>query len=1308
MKNVSLAILIISFLLLPFMSKATHVGGGYFSYQCINASTNTYQFTYTFWRDCTGLVSAPLNYQMDLNSNCGNSSIYLLLQSNSTVEVSQLCSTQLPNSSCNGGSLPGYTEYVYTGTASLNANCQVWNMSLGISSRNSATNLIGQQTAYFYGNIQNNGVCNNSPIFTSQPIPYYCVGQQVQFNPGVQETDGDSLVYNIVSPSVSQVTTANYANGFSSATPFGSGSPITFDSQTGQLSFVPNLVGNFVLVYEVCEYRNGVSLGCVMREFQMVIQSCNNETPYMPIGMQNFVGTGTILDSNSIVACIGDSFSFDVVFQDSLIANQTIGDSITISTNVASVLSGSNISITNGNPATLHVEWTTSMASPPFSNFIIEVADDACPIPGIGIYQFDITVIPDKFAGANQTICGYQDTAFVNLYDGGEYYTWSVLSGDTMSLGVNITDTTGNNADSVWLYPRHTTTYLIESSQITQCVLYDTLTVFVNNIDAGSDTVLCVGDTFTLGHQITGQNQCPGSQGSYTWFPTVGLSDSTIQNPLLTVQPNQSSTMYKVVFDNGCGCTMIDSFWVEVNTMIEPNTSISKLQCGVDDGQIEVFPQSGYAPYMYSVDSGANFSNSSIFDSLPVDVYGVMIIDSVGCMSPVKMDTILDPNAPIIDSIWFQNSLCNSGNSGYIQVYASGGLAPYEYSIDSSITYVDSSLLSGLYMGDYWVSVRDSLGCRSLMDSVHIDQPQQLALDLDLENDTCFQACGGSAVAQVSGGVTPYNYNWLGFGTNDSSSFNLCSGSYNLIVTDSHNCVIDTTFYINEPAELVFDSVEVKDVTCYNGTDGYINLQVSGAVPPYRYSIDGGVTTQATPYFSSLPSNAYDVVVYDSGYRCMASITVNLTQPAETMVETPITYKKLCVSNCVNLTASASGGNGTPYSFHWSGGVAIDSSSVSVCPTSDTLYTVYSSDSLGCASQPIIVEVEFYDSLQMHLPSSISKCEMDTLQLEVIPSGGNPNSGYTYNWNPKLDITNPYLQSPMVFPKSTREYIVELNDGCGSSSIFDTILVVVIPDPEPTFQHITSRTGCEPFTVEFQNTTDSAQFIKWWLNNDYTGSGTNYRIEELEAGSYNLKMEVEDINGCVGESEWTNYVIVNPLPHVDFTMSPNPTTVYTPRIQFVNLSSGRIRSYQWDFAGYDSSSVVSPFYKFPQESGLYPVTLIATTDSGCIDSFTQELTIEEEYNIYTPNSFTPNDDALNDEFKPNGIGIDPLEYVMRIYDRWGRLVFETHDINQGWNGSGTEKNQQNNLGSYAWVIELRDVTNPDILKTYRGTVHLLR
>jgi gliding motility-associated-like protein len=117
------------------------------------------------------------------------------------------------------------------------------------------------------------------------------------------------------------------------------------------------------------------------------------------------------------------------------------------------------------------------------------------------------------------------------------------------------------------------------------------------------------------------------------------------------------------------------------------------------------------------------------------------------------------------------------------------------------------------------------------------------------------------------------------------------------------------------------------------------------------------------------------------------------------------------------------------------------------------------------------------------------------------------------------------------------------------------------------------------------------------------------------------------------------------------------------------------------------------------------VLQIVTNSFGCKDSITHDIIINPGYTFYIPNSFTPNGDGLNEVFKGVGIGI--TSYTIMIFDRWGELIFQSDNLDQGWDG--TFKGKGGNVvqeGVYVWKVQLRDEKNNE--HDFDGTVSVVK
>ena len=125
----------------------------------------------------------------------------------------------------------------------------------------------------------------------------------------------------------------------------------------------------------------------------------------------------------------------------------------------------------------------------------------------------------------------------------------------------------------------------------------------------------------------------------------------------------------------------------------------------------------------------------------------------------------------------------------------------------------------------------------------------------------------------------------------------------------------------------------------------------------------------------------------------------------------------------------------------------------------------------------------------------------------------------------------------------------------------------------------------------------------------------------------------------------------------------------------------------------------NPTFLF-ENPGTYPVALVVKNKWGCADTVVKTITINEDFAIYLPNTFTPNDDGINDVFAPKGLGV--VKYTMTIYDRWGEKLFSTNDFTKGWDGTYKGVNCKNDV--YVYKMSYYNNQDKKIDKTGHVTI----
>ncbi|MBL4625916.1 MAG: hypothetical protein JKY42_12370 [Flavobacteriales bacterium] len=616
MKNIYKILSLVFFIIIGLnVAKATHVAGADITYECLG--NDVYVVTLNVFRDCSGSTLGTSN-TIDFNSPCGGAFTATLDQV-SVTEVSQLCPSALPQSDCGSAGFPGMEHYIYQDTITIAPACDAWTMSWDLCCRNNAiTNLAspGSEEMYIESTLYSQTApCNSSPYFTAQPIPYVCINQQVSYNFGVVENDGDSLSFSIINALNSTPANIPYNIPYSSASPTPyvlSTDSLQLDPATGLLTFTPTSLGIYVVVIQVDEFdANGTLIGSVMRDIQIVVENCTNDVPDPNSGtITNLTGVVTQLNGNTIELCDGNSFSFDIS-----VADINAADSISLASNVEQVFPGSSFIMNGGNPATATISWTAIGGNSFFNSFVVYANDNSCPVPGIQTYVYTVIINQSTVASEDVIVVCGQQVADISV-QGGDNFVWTALSGgDTINIGVNFECDT---CAVTWAFPDSTTSYLVVSDLTTVgCTNTDTVIVSVVQ-DFGytmtqSDTGVCLyGDiNFTVTPDTVGNFY-------YDWSPSVFFQPGDTTGTVEGIISYPDTTDVIFIVSSEWGCVKTDTFMVIASENVQPVMSIfgDTTICIGDSVQLQAVNAVSY-DCEYSLDMFDSFGdgwNGATFD----------------------------------------------------------------------------------------------------------------------------------------------------------------------------------------------------------------------------------------------------------------------------------------------------------------------------------------------------------------------------------------------------------------------------------------------------------------------------------------------------------------------------------------------------------------------------------------------------------------------------------------------------------------------------------------------------------------------
>jgi PKD repeat protein len=295
-----------------------------------------------------------------------------------------------------------------------------------------------------------------------------------------------------------------------------------------------------------------------------------------------------------------------------------------------------------------------------------------------------------------------------------------------------------------------------------------------------------------------------------------------------------------------------------------------------------------------------------------------------------------------------------------------------------------------------------------------------------------------------------------------------------------------------------------------------------------------------------------------------------------------------------------------------------------------------------------------------------------TVQLTNTSIGGN------LNWEWRMgDGSELYTENPADYIYSNwGEYNIRLvgsNSFC-SDTAFQTI---VINPPIPIADFTGPASGCAPLTVEFNNLSQYAALSTWYFGDGGMANATNPVYTYYTPGTYTVTLIINGYDGTTAQMVQEQIIHVYPSAVAAFTVTPNEVSIPNQPVYCLNLSENAT-DYEWHFGDDNVSNEANPIYYY-QEEGIYSIMLVANNQFNCPDTMTlyDAVYAKKSGLIEFPNAFTPDPTGANggsynptsyenNVFFPINAGV--TEYQLQIYNKWGELLFESNDVNRGWDG----------------------------------------
>ena len=613
-----------------------------------------------------------------------------------------------------------------------------------------------------------------------------------------------------------------------------------------------------------------------------------------------------------------------------------------------------------------------------------------------------------------------------------------------------------------------------------------------------------------------------------------------------------------------------------------------------------------------------------------------------------------DPGVTSSNWITDADVLVDYGDSILVSPSANGGDVSYAYTLTDDFGCSYDTVIT------FYVKPSTDPSCRICFPP-----------DVYAVSNLCNGDSTGSLVIIASDSLdaspAPYTITWMDISLNNimtnvtdsiDTLYNMPAGTYFVQIEDANNCIpapINIQIDLTQPDPINTFMIGNADVFCAGQCTGFAEIDNFGGISPYTYLWpDYSTLTSST----GLCAGTNTITITDAN-ACINSLVVTISEPPAITV-TLTGNDTICQTEIGYLTAHPIGGN-AGYTYLWSSGSSNDT--IYFSPTSETEYTLIVTDGLGCVKS-ISDSVYVRDFLSVVMIEKDTICNGDSIYVEALTTGGDGN--YFYQWTNGLSASSILGAAPI----DNATFFLTLTDGCATPTVIDRIDVITGQYPIFVLFPPSISEGCAPLNVEFS--VDSIKSARNYIWSFGDASGAIVNNSNLvghfypDPGCYDLSLNVTTNLGCSRDTIIYCAVEVYPNPISNFVLTDYKLDNITSTATMIDQSYIP-EFWQWNFGDGENSNEQNIQHTY-KDTGYFTVTLAVETANGCKD--TSDITIHIDYEtvIYTPNSFSPNADGLNDIFLPKGEGINPDRYLLTIYNRWGNVIYTSSDVSEGWDG----------------------------------------
>ncbi len=972
--------------------------------------------------------------------------------------------------------------------------------------------------------------------------------------------------------------------------------------------------------------------------------------------------------------------------------------------NPTTACGSANVTITNSSVSATSYNWnfgngnTSTLQNPPAQTYstpgtylISLTATSSAGCTNTTSQSVTVNANHTITAGSNQTVCvGSPLTSITMTLGGGAIGATSagLPPGVTSNVSAGVVTLTGT--------PTTAGTYNYTITTTGNACTVATATGTITVISIPTPTITTVPPTCSAAGSATVSNY--DATLTYTFTPTgptVGAGGA--------ISGMTTGTNYTLIAGNGtCNSIASTQFNIaaQLTTPATPTITVIPPTCSAN-GSASISNYDGTLTYTFTP-SGPTVGAGGAISGMTAGTNYTVTAGNGSCTSApsASFSIAAQLTTPAVPTITTTPATCSSNGTATISNY------------NASLTYTFTptgptagagGAISGMSVGTNYTVIAGNGSCSSAA-SASFSIAAQLATPAVPTTLVVAPTCSANGSASISNydGTLTYTFTPSGPTVGAGGTISGMTAGTNYTVTAGNgSCTSAPSASFSIAAQLTTPAVPTittTPATCSsNGTATITNYNASLT---YTFT-PSGPTAGAGGVISGMTVGTSYTVIAGNG-SCNSAASASFSIAAQLATPTvPIT-------SVVPPTCSANGSASITnydvtltYTFTPSGPTVGAGGAISGM-TAGTNYTVTAGNG-SCTSAP---SASFSIAAQLTTPA----VPTITTTPATCSSNGtatitNYNAALTYTFSP----TGPTAGAGGVISGMTAgtSYTVTAGNGsCTSAPSSSFSIQAPIQFPSIPIQ-VDNPNGCAPHTATLSATNLPGIEYQWTANGTNIGNGVSLTSVFNQSGCYTIQLTATNSQGCTSTTIESNFVCVEADPIASFTANPSIFTSNSETVNFTNNSQGAV-NYSWDFGDNTNSTEESTSHFYSNLQGGVVVTLTAVSALGCSDQTSITINFQEQTIFYVPNSFTPDQDEYNQTWGPVFTqGFDPFNFDLYVFNRWGEVIWESHDASKRWDGTYGSKGTKCPDGVYTWKIGYKPKeTDEKVVVT--GHINLIR